>query len=674
MPRILLALLATAAFGQTADPAYTQLDRAYQELRAKNYDAAIADFESALAAAPERASIHKDLAYTLLKVGENARARDHFAEAMRLDPADKQVALEYAFLCYETGEPVAARRIFDHLRGGSDVTSADAASSARAATATEAFENIDRPLREGIARWQQAVAANPGDYSGHEELARLAEQRDETALAAEHFEKAWRLRPERRELLLDLGRSWKALGRAEDSNAALLAASRGAEPRVAERARELLPARYPYVYEFERALVLDPTNADLRRELAYLHIAMGQDAQAEEQFARAVETSPQDLVSTAQLGLLRFKEGDGASSLPLLQTVLASGDAALADRVREALRLQQTLEGRQEDPRAKASAEAKELGAKSLEKGYMQDALRYLSVAHENDPVDFDVMLKLGWTNNILKNDREAVKWFDLARHSPDPQTANEAAKAYRNLEPETETFRTTVWVFPTFSTRWHDLFAYAQAKTEVRFSRLHWLHPYGSVRFVGDTHGSEIFATGWAPEYLSEQSVIVGAGVATQPWHGANGWFEAGEALQFLPVLTSTSAATPDYRGGVSFTRGIARRHWFAETNDDLVYVHRFDNDTLFYSQNRFGHDLPGARVRTQVYWNWNTTLDVKREYWANFVETGPGVRFHPRWAPPSLLISINALRGFYLITNGNPHPPIFNDVRVGVWYAFTH
>jgi Tfp pilus assembly protein PilF len=472
VPRILLALLATIAvgqtpvFGQTEDPAYAPLDRAYQALQAKDYETAVADFERAIAAAPERASIHKDLAYTLLKIGENVRTRDHFAEAMRLDPADTHVALEYAFLCYETGQPVTARRIFDRLR------STDA-------TAADAFENIDRPLREGITRWKQALAANPGDFSGQQELARLAERRDEIALAAEHFEKAWRLRPERREVLLDLGRTWKTLGREDDANAALLAASRGTEPRVAEQARELLPARYPYVYEFERALDLDPTNVELGRELAYLHMAMDQSAEAEQQFARVVERSPEDLLSTAQLGLLRLKQGDSAASLPLLQKVLAGGDAELADRVRQALRIPQTLEGRKEQPRTSVSAEAKELGVKSLEKGYLQDAVKYLAVAHENDPVDFDVMLKLGWANNILKNDREAVKWFDLARHSPDPQTAAEAAQAYRNLEPATERFRTTVWAFPTFSTRWHDLFAYAQAKTEMRFPRLPWLRPY---------------------------------------------------------------------------------------------------------------------------------------------------------------------------------------------------
>ena len=185
-------------------------------------------------------------------MGENQRARDHFAEAMRLDPGDTHVALEYAFLCYETGQPVAARRTFARViaaHGASqEATPGIDAGTAAVAVARAAFENIDRPLREGIARWKEALAANPNDYSGHEELAKLAEQRDETELAAEHFERAWRLRPERRGLLLDLGRTWKALGRAEEANAALLAASRGAEPRVAEQARELLPARYPYVY------------------------------------------------------------------------------------------------------------------------------------------------------------------------------------------------------------------------------------------------------------------------------------------------------------------------------------------------------------------------------------------------------------------------------------------
>jgi Flp pilus assembly protein TadD len=261
---LLLSVIAVAAAAQsTTDPAYQPLQQAYDALREKNYDQAVAGFERAIALSPGRASMRKDLAYTLLKIGENEAARDQFAEAMRLEPSDEHVAMEYAFLCYETRQQAIARRVFDRVRKNGN------------ATAEQAFQNIDRPLAEGIDRWQKALAISPDNFSAHQELARLAEQRDEFELAAEHYEKAWKLKPGERSLMLDLGRVWQALNRVEEANAVLLAASRGAQPRVAERARELLPTRYPYVYEFQRALELDPKNYELRREFAYLRLQMG---------------------------------------------------------------------------------------------------------------------------------------------------------------------------------------------------------------------------------------------------------------------------------------------------------------------------------------------------------------------------------------------------------------
>jgi Flp pilus assembly protein TadD len=225
----ILTLALASRIAQNPDPAYRPLEQAYAALREKNYDQAIAGFRQAIALAPDRASIRKDLAYALLKVGENEAARDQFAEAMRLDPSDQHVALEYAFLSYETKQQAIARRIFDQIRKTGD------------ATAEQAFQNIDRPLAEGIARWKKALEISPDNFSAHQELAALAEQRDELPLAAEQYEKAWRLKPGERELLLDLGRVWKLDGHTEEATYVLLAASRGEPARVAEKARELLP-------------------------------------------------------------------------------------------------------------------------------------------------------------------------------------------------------------------------------------------------------------------------------------------------------------------------------------------------------------------------------------------------------------------------------------------------
>jgi len=56
-----------------------------QALQAKEYDHAIAGFERAIALAPDRPSVRKDLAYTLLKVGETAAALNCDRELVRKD-------------------------------------------------------------------------------------------------------------------------------------------------------------------------------------------------------------------------------------------------------------------------------------------------------------------------------------------------------------------------------------------------------------------------------------------------------------------------------------------------------------------------------------------------------------------------------------------------------------
>jgi len=551
----------------------------------------IDSFERAIAAAPQRADIRKNLAYALLKIGETEAARDQFAEAMRLDSTDQHVALEYAFLCYETKQQAIARRVFDRLRRTGDKTAEDA------------FQNIDKPLAEGIARWTAALAMSPDNFSAHEELARLAEQRDDLSLAAEHYERAWRLKPSERSLLLDLGRVWKAQGRQEDAMSALLAASRGAQPRVAEKARELLPSRYPYVYEFQNAIKIDSSNADLRRELADLLVAMNH------------------------------------------RPVLGEAPARIEN--------------------------AKTMAEKSLKAGYLKDALRYLLAAQEADADDFEVMLKLGWTYNMLHDDRDAIRWFDLASQSEDPGIALEAAKAYKNLKPQFQRFRFTVWAFPFYSSRWRDAFGYGQVKEEMKLGGLP-LRVYLGARFIGDTRGTI------GTEYLSESSIIFEVGLSTAAWRGLSGWAEAGESVKYV-----SGAAIIRNRGGLSYAKGFGHmmgglKGWFAESNDDGVYVSRFQNDMLLYSQNRTGYTFASAEdllggFQAQLYWNYNLTTDRLKQYWANYVETGPGIRFKSAVLPKGMLFSVNFLRGVYLANEDNPRRPNFFDLRAGFWYAFT-
>lgn len=637
MQAVLLCLL----LAQAPAPDYGPLTRAYDALPTKSYDTAISNFEAAIQADPQRASTHKDLAYTYLKIGRDEDARDQFRQAMELNPADTHVALEYAFLSFEAKDDAIAakaiaRRIFDRIRKSGD------------ATAEQAFQNIDAPLAQGIERWSAALRASPPSFSAHYELAQLAEQRDELELAETHYLAAWKMLPARKAVLVDLGRVRRNLNRLEEATAALLAASRGGEPRAAESARELLPQRYPYVYEFRNALKLDPTNTELHRELAYLLLKMNNKAEAELEFQSIVNSTPADLLSTAQLGFLRLARNDKAAAMPLLERVLKNGDDELAHRVRLVMGLP-------------ADSAAAALGDKSFRAGYLKDALRYLTIAHESDPSDAKVMLELGWTYNMLHDDPSALRWFGLARESADATVAGEAQRAYNALRPGLARIRTTAWLFPFYSTRWHDAFGYGQVKTELRLSSLP-IRPYLSMRFVGDS--------GPVPQSLSEKSFILAVGAVTQ-WRGVTAWGEAGKAVSY-----SGKPTLPDYRGGLSWARSWGTslasesRGLFAETNADEVFVSRFDNDLLTYSQTRVGYTVKPFQFVVNV----NATLDAKRQYWANFIEAGPGVRFHMPNTPPSLLFSVNAMRGSYLINAGNPHRPNFYDLRIGFWYAITH
>ena len=652
---VLSCLCSVALLAQVSDPAYEPLTRAYAALRARDYDAAIAGFLQGIAVAPDRVAIRKDLGYTYLKVGENDLARDQFEAAMRVDAADEQVAMEYAFLCFETKKQAEARRVFDRVRKSGN------------ATAEQAFQNIDGPLAAGIDRWQKAIAMGSDSFSAHFELATLAEQRDELALAAEHFQKAWKLLPDRRSVLVDLGRVWKSMGLTERANAALLAASRGGEPRAAEMAKELLPDRYPFVNEFRSALELDPANAELRRELGYLLLRMERQDEAEAEFRTVTEIAPDDLLSATQLGFLLHARGQDALARPLFERVLAGSDDDLANRVRAVLRMPQVLRKGPEDKAQ--SIDAKVMAERSIKAGYMQDALRYLKVAQESDPGDFDVMLKLGWTYNILHQDSLAYRWFRLAEKSQDSRIASQADEAARHLRQGLEPVRVSVWLYPLYSLRWSDLFSYAQVRADLRVAGP--IQPYASVRIVGDARGTiGVFS----PQYLSESSLIFAVGARTKPWNGVTGWFEAGNAVGY-----HSGHALPDYRGGVSAARSFGRTlgsesgGWFADSTLDGVFVSRFGNDFIVYSQTRGGYTAASGGLRAQFYWSANLTLDSQQQYWAQFAETGPGIRWRDQSMPASMWFSLQVLRGAYLVNAGNPRRPNFDDVRAGVWYAFS-
>jgi len=641
---VLVALICLPVRTFSSEAGSADLDKAYRSLLAKDYDLAIAQFRSGLAQQPGNAMAHKDLAYTLLKTGDSVEARDQFEAAMKLDAHDDHAALEYAFLCYETKKPIEARRTFNRLRE-------HGATEATKKTAEEAFRNIDQPLADGIARWREALAKspNPNDistFSAHWELAQLAEQRDELDLAAEQYEVCHQLKPKLASLWIDLARVWQQLNRTEDARSALIAGMWSSDSRTAERAHEALGSRYPYVYEFQKALALDPRNTLLRRELAYLLLQLHRDTEAIQEFEKVVALDPSDRVAAEQLAQLR---------------------------------------GEKKFPQRSANApptpgtDAKSMAAKSLALGYLKDAVKYYQQAVEQNPNDPEAVIGLAWAYNASGDDHDAIPLFNKARKMENQKIAADAEKAYHNLTAPDQP-ATTVWAFPIYSTRWKDTFGYGQVKERLPFFSSSPVQFYASMRFIGDTRETIPGASPVNPTYLSESAVIAGLGAATRSWHHLLAWAEAGESISYLPNRTDIGRATPDYRGGVNFAKGFGQllgaRHsgLFFETTGDAVFISAFDKDWLFYSQNRAGRTFRlGPKTSLQLVANTNFISDTKSQYWANAVEVGPGLRLKLPGMPKNAYLLGDYLLGYYTRPDLGSPTPRYHDIRIGVWYAFS-
>ena len=650
---------ALAALQRPSAPEAAALDRAYALQRTGELEAAADAFRAAAALAPRRLEIHKNLAYALLRIGEPAEAMAAFEQALRLDPGDERTALELAFLRHETGGKALALAGFQALSRSSDPL--------LARTAGEAAARIEAELGGSIERWIETVRADPANRAARIELGDLLEQRGAPLEAAEHYAAAYALEgPSPDEILLKLGRVRLLSADPVGANGAFLLASRSPQTRVAESARGLLPDRFPWANEFRAALALAPDDTALRKELAYLLLEMRQTEEGKAELERVLEQDPRDLQAAAQLAFLEIEAGRPERAVELLERVRASDDPGLAGSASEAL----------SRIREERSGSARAIGEKSLRSSYLHDARRQFQQAWDFKPGDPELAYKLGVVHNLLQEDRQALRWFALASDADDPQLAAQAEQSYRNLAPLFRRVTTSVWMLPFYSQRFGTVFGYAQAKTELRVGSLP-VRPYLSLRVSGDVRRR---TGGAAPQQLSESALIGAMGLRAPLPNGFTLWGEAGQSVSYLGERgPGAPRSAPDYRGGLSWFRargpglGSNRAGVSQEWNVDAVYVSRFDHDFLAYFRYRPGYTLPRAGgLQAQLYANWNLTVDTSREYWANYVETGPGVRLRVPGVSPPMDFSVDFVRGVHLSNVGNVRRPNYFDLRAGVWYSF--
>ena len=80
------------------------------------------------------------------------------------------------------------------------------------------------------------------------------------------------------------------------------------------------------------------------------------------------------------------------------------------------------------------------------------------------------------------------------------------------------------------------------------------------------------------------------------------------------------------------------------------------------------------GEITSAQLLFNGNVTLDLKDQYRANTFEWGPGIRLHTPFMPRNVYFLTDYLLGYYLWPNQYTPQTSYHDLRIGLWYAFSH
>lgn len=671
------AELAQMAAGVTPrpDPVYALVAEAYELMGRKEYDAAVERFGRALAADPKRVNLHSEIGFACLKMGEAERAVAAFEAYERARPGDAHNTLQLAYLYMQTAREQKGLEYFERVEKGADPALAKQARESRTAA--------EQPLLAEIARWSQAVEQNPNDDDNRELLADSYARHRDLQKAIEQYRELRRRAPARYRHLVSLATLYQKTDDAPMATAYYLLASRCPEPRTAEAGRQGLNNRYPFASEFEKALEQEPSQAEVRRELGYLYLTMKQPENAARHFETIVAAEPNDYQSAAQLGFIYAGLERRQEAIRLLERVRREGPADLAQKAGAVLRQlgsappADTLIGPVGEPQDEV-ARHKQLGYASIQKNYLQAAAREFEEVYKLNPKDFQAIMQLGYLYNVMKRDDMAIRWFKLARESPDAKIAAEARRAVTNLSRPLRRVISTFWVQPFISSRWNDVFGYGQLKTEYRIPGLPF-KPYLSLRFIGDTRTR----TGGAlPQIYSEEGVIASAGLVGRVYKNLFAWGEAGNQITFLrnrpPGL---NRSTPDYRGGLSYGQVLGPKLFskepggFADVTNDAVYLSRYDHNAIFFTQTKYGYQFrPWKGFSHQPFLAANVLADARGDYYNNFAEVGPGYRFgFIKFSRMNAYVAL--IRGAFTTQgrraiNSNRGPNYW-DLRVMIWYA---
>jgi tetratricopeptide (TPR) repeat protein len=292
---------------------YRLYDSAWQLGEKGETEAAISEWNKALALSPEDAEAHTNLAAVLIRKGALAEATAHLLKALETNPKSSEAHNNLGIILVRNGsvdEGIA------HFRKALEEDPDSA----------QTYNNLGRALAlmgrpdEAIAHHRRAVELNPQSAEAHEDLGTglLAKGKVEEAIV--HLRKALELNPKSAEGHCSLGHALAQQGRPDEAIAEYRRALED-DPRSAEAHHSLgiAFARKGNLDEaithWRLALELEPKLAQVHYNLAGALVQQGKREEAIRHYQEALQARPDYAQARFRLGDTYFLEGRIAAAV-----------------------------------------------------------------------------------------------------------------------------------------------------------------------------------------------------------------------------------------------------------------------------------------------------------------------------------------------------------------------
>ena len=267
------------------------------------------------------------------------------------------------------------------------------------------------------------------------------------------------------------------------------------------------------------------------------------------------------------------------------------------------------------------------------------------------------IKLQIAYILGSLHRQNEANDVFRGLQQSIDSRIREKASEelAAASTGPGLSRRYNRFYADPYYDTRWDDFFVHFNFQSGYHLTEDQKATVYGVLALSTDSRSS----SGAVPQIISDNSLILGAGIRFKPFYGFSVFVQDGVAFDLIRHGAEGDPKN-DFRAVAIYGNGIyapfnvhpevkSPMHPFADVYSSFGYYSRYKN-AIGSIQGRAGlRMLEVSHSALDVYLRGDLVFDTEKEFYNNLVEEGVGVNFtpHMEWG---LNIVAEYHRGHYL------------------------